>query len=295
MAQGSIRGGQNLEFVDTGPSRRLWADCPWDDIGGTVRGLKFFDDFENVAAVATNLTAATGKYAVFTGATGTQTFAQVADRAQATTLQGFGEAALTASATDNMDVTVQTGGNTGGLASFRDPAVATPHDIWLEARFKINQITSGNAFVGFANEGGAVTGGIVTALDVLITGASGTNGDIIGFGVFHALPSTLAFVYKRGGVADASKVVPIASLHTFVADTYVTVGFHYRYAANPEARKLCVFKNNALQTVGVARTAIVTATFPTVDALALSATVMTNGAAAKVLTLDWLKFASVEN
>jgi len=270
-----------LEYTDTGPSRRLWAECPWDDIGdGAVRGSKFFDDFDSVAAVATNLTVASGKYAVFTGATGTQTFAQVADKS-------FGEAALTASATDNMDVAVQTGGNTGGLCVFRDPAVTTPHDIWFEARFKISQITSGNVFVGFGDEASAATGGIVSAADVLVT-----TKNFFGFAVLHANPATLIFTYQRASVAP---VVVISALHTMVADTYVTVGAHYRYAANPTDRKICVFKANTLQATGVAKSAIVTGTFPTVDSLAMSAAVMTNGTNAKVLTMDWWKFAMVEN
>lgn len=290
MGQGEIRGGQNLEFVDTGPSRRLWAECPWGDIGRTVRGTCLFDDFDNTAAMSAQ-TALLSKYAAYSDTS--CTILQVADMAQnnSTGTQGFGALALAVTATDDKTAIIQTGGNAGGLASFRDPAVATPHDIYFEARFKINEIATGNHFVGFADEGLCVvssgSAGLIWTNNVL-----STSKNYIGFGTLVAAPSTLFFAYQR---QSATAVIPIASLATLVADTYINVGFHYRYAANPSDRKIMVYKNNVAQSVGVAKSAIVTATFPTVDALAMTAIAATSTTTAHTLTLDWWKYATVEN
>jgi hypothetical protein len=277
--QGAIRGGQNLEFVDTGPSRRLWAECPWDDIGGTVRGAKFFDDFENTPTLSTS--AVTGKYASFADAGCTIT--QLADKS-------FGEIQLLLDGnTDEDDCIIQSGGNTGGMARFLDPTIATPHDVWFEARFKVSNITagSGTVFCGLMSEGAAAANGVVTTADIL------ANEDLIGFAILNAAPSVLQFTYKRIG---QTAVVPIATVHTMVADTYVNVGFHYRYAANPVARKICVLKNNVLNPVGVTKANIEAVGFPDSNALALTLGSTTSvSVVAKNITMDWWKVATVEN
>lgn len=270
--QGEIRGGQNLEFTDTGPSRRLWQDCPWGDIGRTIRGVKFEDFFENTPSLST--TAVTGKYACFadTGAT-----------ILGSGVNEFGGVIMTVDADDNQACEIQTGGATGVLANFIDPAVGTPNDVWFECRFQLSALV-GNSFFGLM-EPATPAGDFITD-----SGALKDTG-LVGFSTLEGTPTILNFTYKKNG---QTVQVPITTVHTMVAATAVNVGFHYRYNANPTDRKICVFKNNALQTTGVTAAAIAAATFPDAVLMALTATIK-NVTDITASTLHWWKFAMVQN
>jgi hypothetical protein len=281
MAQGSIRGGQPLEFADTGPSRRLWAECPWDDIGQTVKGVKFYDDFANTPNLSA--AAATGKYTCWEDSgTGTLVGSGVDE---------FGGLIMTGDAADNQEEAIQTGGGTGVLANFIDPAVATPHDVWFECRFQLSALV-GNCFFGlmqpFVLDGDAITD----------SGVLKDTG-LVGFSTLEATPTILNFTYKKNG---QTVQVPITTVHTMVAATAVSVGFHYRYNANPSARKICVFKNNVLNATGVPFVPLTStptvgiqhATFPDGVMMALTAAIK-NVTDITASTLHWWKFAMVQN
>jgi hypothetical protein len=267
-------------MVDTGPSRRLWRDCPWDSIqNGSVRGTAFFDDFDNVSALLDDY------YEKFVDAGCTIT--QLADKS-------FGEIQLLLDGnTEEDDCVIQTGGNTGGLARFIDPAnlpagITTTHDVWFEARIKVSSISAstGSVFVGLMAENAAGANGVISTADVV------ADKDCIGFAILNSAPSVLQFTFKRAG---QTVQVPIATVHTLVADTYVTVGFNY-VSGNPTARRIMVFKNNVANATGVTKANIEAVTFPDGDSLSLTAGLTSPPTpAAKNLIMDWWRVATVEN
>lgn len=270
--QGTIRGGQNLEFVDTGPSRRLWSECPWDDIGRSVKGVKLYDDFGNVPSLST--TALTGQYACFADTGGTIVGSGVNE---------FGGVILTVDADDNQACEIQTGGGSGVLADFIDPAVATPHDIWFECRFQLSAVV-GNCFFGLMEP-------FTPAGDHITDAGALADKGLVGFSTLEATPTILNFTYKKTG---QTVQVPITTVHTMVAATAVSVGFHYRNNGNPSDRKICVFKNNVLQTTGVTAAMIAAAAFPDGVMMALTAAIK-NVTDITASTLHWWKFAMVQN
>jgi hypothetical protein len=285
--QGAIRGGQNLEFVDTGPSRRLWAECPWDDIGGTVRGVKFYEDFSGYPSWAT-LTNPTIAAASAINPFKHATYFDTADTIKQSASQPMGALEMVSAATDNNEAWQQPGGGAGGGFSFVAPATATPYDVWYEIRFKLLAVTanvSSSVFLGFGEEGMAVAN---TKVDDTMAMA---DKDFIGFNSLTASISTLSFTYKKNGTTVQ---VPLTAA-TLVADTFVTVGFHYRYAANPSARKICVFRNNVLNATGVTAAAIAASTFPDSEEMSPLWGHKNSSAAAATLTIAWIKAAMAQN
>src|SRR3990172_2705386 len=219
----SIRGATNTGQADQNWSRLLWKDCPWKDIGDTVEGVKFednFEDFETIAVAATH----TGRYNgwVDTGGTIVQS-----------TTDPLGGVIFTVDADDNQEATIQT---PGALANFIDPATGTmPFDVWFEVQYELSAVV-GNSFLGFM-ESFAPAGDHITD-----AGALADKG-LIGFSTLEATPTILNFTYKKAG---QTVQVPITTVHTMVAATKIAVGFHY-LSNNPTAKRITVFKNNVIQ------------------------------------------------
>lgn len=271
--------------VDTGPSRLLWKDCPWNDIDVSLRGTKLWDNFDHFQQAGTSATDG-GLWRQFFDTS--CTIAQSVDKE-------LGEVALTTTATDNDDCIMQSG--TGNVV-FRDPQQGSQYSIWFESRFKISQVTSGSVFVGLMDGGSNAGAGVITTGDVI------ADKNCIGFAVLAANPTLLIFTYKKLG---ATVQVPIASLAStaMAADTYVSAGFHF-LQSNPASRRITVFRNNVRQSTGVPYSSIYTsgapvATFPmlssasAVDSMAPTIGVTTSTTAVKVLTVDWIKSAMLEN
>jgi hypothetical protein len=272
MAQGSIRGGQNLEFVDTGPSRRLWAECPWDDIGRTVRGVKYEDYFVNfpTAVVATSNISQLYRTWVDTGGTIVQSLTDP-----------LGSAVALLDTTTNDAASIQT----GNLASFINPASATPYDVWFECRFSIATITD-SCFFGLAAYQAPATAAIITDGDIM------ADIGLIGFSTLQATPTFLNLTYKKNGTAVQ---VPITTVATLAAGTIISAGFHYRIA-NPTSRKITAFANGVMKPTGVTGASIALSTFPAAVPMALTAAIKNfTTTAGAGFTMKWWRVAMVEN
>ena len=244
----SIRGVQPTGQVDQNWSRLLWKDCPWQDIGHTVEGVKFEDNFENVPILST--TAVTGKYACF-GDTGATIVASATDP--------LGGVVLTVDADDNQEACIQT---YGALANFIDPATGTaPYDVWFEAQFELSAVV-GNCFFGLMEY-------FTPAGDHITDAGALADKGLVGFSTLEATPTILNFTFKKAG---QTVQVPITTVHTMVAATKVAVGFHY-LSNNPTAKRITVFKNNVIQATGVTKAQIEAATFPDNVPMSLTAAI----------------------
>jgi hypothetical protein len=259
--------GQN----DTGPSRLLWKDCPWEDIGHSVRGVKLFDDFANFPQLPTAGIA--NQYATFWDTGGT---------IQQGATDAFGRAVMTVDADDNQAAEIQTGGGTGNCANFIDPATGTaPHNIWFECRFELSALV-GNCFFGLMEA-------FTPAGDHITDAGALADKGLVGFSTLEATPTILNFTYKKAG---QTVQVPITTFHTMVADTAVTVGFHY-LVGSPTAKKIMAFKNGLQQATGITKANIEAATFADNVPTALTAAIK-NVTDITSATLHWWKFAMVE-
>lgn len=246
----SIRGAMPLRKVDQNWMRMLWKECPWEDIGNTVEGVKFSDNFENSPSALVATANITQKYADWVDTGGT-ILPSVTDP--------FGGCVFTVDADDNQEASRQ---SFGALASFIDPATGTqPYDIWWEAQFELSALV-GNSFFGLM-EWLTPAGDIITD-----SGALGDRG-FVGFSTLEATPTILNFTYKKNG---QTVQVPITTVATLTAATKIAVGFHYQHQ-NPTAQKITAFANNVANSGGVTKANIEAATFPDAVPMVMTAAI----------------------
>ncbi len=283
----SIRGVTPARQVDSGHSRMLWKDCPWNDIGDTVRGTKFYEDFSGypswAAATDVTLVAGTAINALKYG-----TYFDTGDVISQASGEAFGGLSMVSAATDNNEMWQQPGGGTGGSFVFLDPAQGSqPHSIWFEARFKKASIADDRTslFIGLGEEGMAVADTKANGTGIMV------DKDFIGFNTLHDAGEILEFTYKKNG---QTVVVPITSLATLVADTFISVGFHYA-VSNLSAKKITVFVNNVENATGVTQDAIELDTFPDAEEMAPLWGCKNGDGTASTLTIPWIRAAIAEN
>lgn len=150
--------------------------------------------------------------------------------------------------------------------------------IYFEARVNMSTLV-GNMFVGLAEEGSAVAD--------FIADASGTlaDKDYIGFLVDEDAPTVARFVYHKGS-GTATNV--ISSAHTFVADTFVKLGFVIDPNARDQNRIITAYVEGVEQSSYVTKTLYENTTdFPTGEELAPIFGGKNNNAA-KVVRADWI-------
>lgn len=130
----------------------------------------------------------------------------------------------------------------------------------FEARIKKASIADNalGLFLGMAEPGFAVADALTDDDAVM------ADKDHIGFHTDQADGDALDFVYTKSGQTDT---VQIAGVHTWVADTYVKVGFLY-LPTNPGDKRIMVFVNGVEQSTYITATEIATADFPDGEELA---------------------------
>lgn len=242
-------------------SPRLWAHATGQALApdGLLRGTFLYDDFVNfgaTTAVSTNV----GRYASAGGAY--YTFEDTGASVSQIATNRKGVIALTTDADDNQEVNLTTGGNTGGLGLISDTAGDDKLQIF-EARFSVSQIVTQNIFIGLAEEGLAVTDGIID------DSGDHTSKDMIGFSVNEDAASTLVFSYRKAGQTEQ---FPITSLATLAASTFVNVGWVY----DPQAKtteRIKIYYNNEENATKVTGANISAATFPDGEEMAMYACV----------------------
>jgi hypothetical protein len=269
-----MREAQSLGRVDTGPSPRIWHNCPWHAIQqGTRRGIAKHEDFENFPDLST--TAVTGLYASY-AATGATIKGNLVDE--------FGVAELTVDADADQEAIIQSSGGIGTMIEFINPTTANPHEIWFEARYKLTAaVFAGNSFIGFQESVVPATGTVITTSGVM------TDHDFFGFSTLEATPTILNLTYKEEG---STVQVPITTVATMATGTWINVGFHYN-PLWPNGHKIAVYANNDKNATKVTKANMDAATFPKDVAMAFTAAIM-NVTDIEAMTIDWYRVAMLE-
>lgn len=217
-----------------GLSPEIWQ--PYGFIGGNLfdpsRVGFFFDDFADAAAWAS---AATVKYAVYLDTGCTFSPYTVVDNSEGE----WGVMRLTQDGSDNDQVSIQMGGNVGGILKI-DPTAAAENNAVVAFECRIRQSSIADTlirwFAGFAQEG-------VSADNGLLSDAATTFADVdyLGFWVDEADGDDVQFTYHKG---SGTGVVVAHDVKVPVASTWTKYGFVYDPQA-PAAQKIRVYVDGA--------------------------------------------------
>ena len=271
----------SLYTLHRGNTSRTMSSRPWnravEHINGSnaSSGYFLYEDFRNFSAttaVSTNV----GRYSGDAGAW--YTFEDTGASVSQIATNEHGVISLTTDADDNQEVDLVSCGNTGVLGMISDTAGSAKFQI-CEFRFAVPQIVTQNLFLGMAEEGLAVTDGIID------DSGDHTSKDMIGFSVNEDAASTLVFSYRKAG---ASEVFPITSLQTLVADTFYNVCWVHDPDA-PPSKRISIYVNNEEQSTYVTATNVATSTFPDGEEMAIYAAVK-NVTDITTLRLDSIAF-----
>lgn len=257
-----------------GPSQIIWGDCPWVEIvNDPSLGRTFADDFTSfTGTVASNV----GKYGQW------YSFEDTGGAVSQIATDVNGVVSLVTDTTDNDDIILTTGGNTGGLAIF-NTAANSGTKLWFEARVKPAAITKGNWFVGLAEEGLAVTDGIFADAGTLV------DKDMVGFAVLEADSAALAVKYNTasgGGITT-----PSTPSKTLVAGQWYKLGIKY----DPETGLTYYIVDETAGTETSNATAIAASAtnFPDGEELAIYLGLKNSSGATNTLSCDWVRFAQL--
>lgn len=259
---------------DRGPSAAIWGDLPVDNWSRGLGGVFLHDDFINSPTVATG--AATGQYLTFldTGCTWGQGVGQ------------FGNAVHTHDGTAADAVGIQWGGTAG--AGFQIAASA-PLTLAFECRIKKSEVATNGIglFVGLAYETAAVDNFLVDTTGALI------SDDTIGFHVpMGTSGATCNWVYRAAGQTMQTAK---AAAHTFVADTFVKLGFKVNGRGYTPGQRVTCYVNGVALTSFITDTNIAAATFP--SAVQLSPICYSkngSGSVAGTVQMDWWRCGTVD-
>ncbi len=223
------------DFDSRLPSGRLWrAFAPPVGLGPeggswmTPSGNPAFGFFDNFHSFQANTL--DGPYLILEGSG--CTVEQIADTA---TEKGLVQLALDGNA-DNDEAVLQWGRGLGAPFKLADK------DLVFEARFSLSAITAAkwDIAVGLGNVGMGVT----DKLFVDTASSMATDADFVGFAHLAAEGAAFDAAYKAASQTyqDGATKTKLNALATFVATTYVKLGFRYR--AHP--KKLEFFVDNAM-------------------------------------------------
>jgi hypothetical protein len=224
-------------------SDAIWADLPEEIKYDPTVGIYRHEDWANfgkTTAIASNV----GRYA---GKAGPYVSFEDTGCAVLQDVTALGTVKVTTDS-DNDEVSISTHGVLGKFNS----DTTSPRKMWFETRIAVAQIVTQNFFIGLAEEDLAGVTGVIGDTGVIAAK------DYVGFQVAEAASATLTLTYKKAG---QTAQVPISSLSTLVADTYVNLGWVFDPQA-PVAKRIKIFVNGAEQSTYVTATNTAAATFP---------------------------------
>lgn len=256
-----------------GPSNELWSDCPWMEIdAGTVDGVAWYDDFTTFGTLTAGGTLSTGRWTAVADTGGTVT---------ALLTDPKGVIAMTTDTTDEDEIYLMSGNNLFGTAVIPSTGGG---NLWFEARVKVSTVTDGQLgfFIGLTEEA------IVADQIVDATGALASK-DCIGFHVAAASGSACNWVYRKAGQTQQTA---LASAATLVADTYVKLGFKF-LASNNSTKRIICYVDGVEKTTYITAANIAASTFPSGEEMLVSCLMKSMTAAAKTVSLDWVRFAQL--
>lgn len=257
--------------ADRGPSNRIWADCPLENIRQGIGGFMIEEFFTNSPVYASTVSQA-GWYPVLD--------TSCTLRGDATTIGGGLK--FTTNGSDNDFGYLTSGGNVNGSFSIV-PKGSGGKKLWYEARVKFGAISELASFIGLSEEGLAAA---ATLTDD--TGAIADK-DYVGFRVLIADGDGLDAAYRISG---GSEVVAKEEAQVLVADTWYKLGMVW----DPDkgASGTLTFYINGTSVGSVAGSVITAGTaFPSSEELALLFAFKAGEASAKTAAIDWVRCAQL--
>lgn len=252
-----------------GCSNPIWGSCPEEALRWNFLGTIMADDFITYQLDLSG-------WDILVNSTGSVAGADLAT----------GGLALTTAGTANDYAYAIYGNGKTGMGQIADGT-----RMWFEARIKVSAITACSINAGLALVGASTFQAAGAIVDT--TGASATShGSYLLFRTLAASPSSMDVVYATDGTAATVlqqgstglfRADGTTRLQTLVADTFVKVGFLY------EKGLVWAFVDGKLvNETGVRYNAT---NVPDGVSLAPYFGIKTLGAAARVLTVDWVKVA----
>lgn len=265
-----VKFGSTDAIVARMPSPKIWADCPVLQFqADPAKGIYFWDDFIHGKSVAA---AADGGESPW--------FADVDTGCSIAVLNSeIGAIVLTHDGGDNDMVGINTGDNVAGFVI--TPLKGERKKFWFEMRFKVGTVTDDDIalFAGFAAPALNSATSLMDATTVEMVDV-----DYVGFFINDGDGNDLTIVHNE---ATSGTAQSDTGEITLVADTYVRVGFRLDVSED----KLRVYLNGVDQGDDAAID-ITSANFPSNTKMAIYfVTQMCGGAAADIITLDWIRFA----
>lgn len=196
----------NTADTSRGPSSRIWADCPWENIrNGHTDGVTIWDDFDTGGLITSPTTEAALvgiPYSGFGSSGATITHGD----------QAGGTVVLT-EATDNEAVYMKSESHPFQISSHLKK-------LWFEGRVKVNAITDDQiGFLFGLFDTTAMT--VIVPLSTANPPIFATTGNFVGFWGREQDAGSVLTTYVADGV---TAVTVTSSVHQFVADTYVKLG-----------------------------------------------------------------------
>lgn len=264
----------------TEPSPAIWDRVPWSDLWKGK--LKFFhEDFTNFGvAIAESSNAAT-----YCGDSGLWlSYEDTSDVPTQLATDDNGVLNLSIAATDNNESWLMPGSATSVMFVPKTKANGGT-SIFYEARVNMSTLV-GNMFVGLAQEGSAAADFIADS------GGTLADKDYIGFLVDEDAPTVARFVYhKASGTAKNIST----SIHTFVADEFVKLGFIIDMDEWGNNKRVKGFVNGVEHADALTNTLYENTTdFPTGEEMHVIFGGKNNNAA-KVVRADWIRCAQLKS
>lgn len=265
----SLRGGYSGD-TGRGPSSLIFKGMNSIDQSQFLNIFEDFKNFQKTTAIASNL----GRYAGDAG--GYITFEDTSCTiAGSVTADYTGAVVFTTDATDNNEVNMAGGDNTGGSITCK----TTMKKLAFECRVRFSQIVTQNVFLGLIEPGRAVTDGLFTDADAL-----GTK-SILGWSILAAASSTMKGTH---GINGTAAVQESTITKTIAASTWYKFGVLYEPASQYDGY-VCKYFVDGVNVGGITTEG---SSFPASS----SGVVLTPGfflknsaAAANVMTLDWYR------
>jgi len=261
-------------------SPRIWSQVKTGGMATDHKNSGRFvgDDFMLAPAVSGASTAAQNGYGIYSG---------TGDAIASSATDTDGVLTLTTAATDNNEVWITSGANTGVLGSIPADS-ATGKMMAFEARVAVSSVTDCAYFVGLGPTAGAGNNGKADNTGAIADSAH------LGFDSETGTPTALDVINMK---ASGTKEEIITGAHTLTASatTFIKVGFVYN-PAFPEAKRIKFYINNIEQSTYATHDHIAdTTNFPGGVALAFKAGVKTGAGAAAALSIDWWAFYQADN
>lgn len=270
----SVTARHGNDVSGTEPSPIIWNR--FDSLNCLLhkRGFEFWEDFRSLAIPLAQASNA----AVYTGNHGWFSYEDTGDAVTQLATDVNGVLNVSIAATNNNETWLQAGSAT--TVNFCPRLVADGGtSIFYEARVNMSTLV-GNMFVGLAEEASAAAN--------FIADASGTmaDKDYIGFLVDEDAPTVCRFVYHK---ASGTAVDVVTSAHTFVADTFVKLGFIIDMDETDTAKRIKAYVNGVeSSSYGTDTQFTNTTDFPSGEELAPIFGGKNNNAA-KVVRCDWIR------